>query len=168
MCSYLQARCPGCSWERKASTPKRSAPSISNLLSLWGGLRGSKLLPQLILLDAFFSFYFISFFSLLFLSALNDLTGPSAGSLAQVTYSIPKRWVLPQPCKKIKLSKNQFWVHKAPLNSLQLHFLSNGALEWAKFLLYFRLPSTFLPSKDRSITTLGTRWHVFFFNPFFF
>ena len=30
-------------------------------------------------------------------------------------------------------------------------------------LLYFRLPSTFLPSKGGSITTLGTRWHDFFF-----
>ena len=30
-------------------------------------------------------------------------------------------------------------------------------------LLYFQLPSTFLPSKGRSITTLGTRWHDFFF-----
>ena len=30
-------------------------------------------------------------------------------------------------------------------------------------LLYFRLPLTFLPSKGRSITTLGTRWHDFFF-----
>ena len=29
-------------------------------------------------------------------------------------------------------------------------------------LLYFRLPLTFLPSKGRSITTLGTRWHDFF------
>ena len=29
-------------------------------------------------------------------------------------------------------------------------------------LLYFQLPSTFLPSKGRSITTLGTRWHDFF------
>ena len=29
-------------------------------------------------------------------------------------------------------------------------------------LLYFRLPSTFLPSKGRSITTLGARWHDFF------
>ena len=28
--------------------------------------------------------------------------------------------------------------------------------------LYFRLPSTFLPSKGRSITTLGPRWHDFF------
>ena len=28
--------------------------------------------------------------------------------------------------------------------------------------LYFRLPSTFLPSKGRSITTLGARWHDFF------
>ena len=29
-------------------------------------------------------------------------------------------------------------------------------------LLYFRLPSTFLPSIGRFITTLGTRWHDFF------
>ena len=28
--------------------------------------------------------------------------------------------------------------------------------------LYFRLPLTFLPSKGRSITTLGARWHDFF------
>ena len=28
--------------------------------------------------------------------------------------------------------------------------------------LYFQLPSTFLPSKGRSITTLGARWHDFF------
>ena len=28
--------------------------------------------------------------------------------------------------------------------------------------LYFRLPSTFLPSKGRSIAILGTRWHDFF------
>ena len=30
-------------------------------------------------------------------------------------------------------------------------------------LLYFQLPSTFLPSKGKSITTLGTRWHDFFY-----
>ena len=34
------------------------------------------------------------------------------------------------------------------------------------FLLYFGLPSTFLPSKGRSITTLGTSWHDFFYYPF--
>ena len=33
-------------------------------------------------------------------------------------------------------------------------------------LLYFRLPSTFLPSKGRSITTLGARWHDFFITLF--
>ena len=31
------------------------------------------------------------------------------------------------------------------------------------FHLHFQLPSTFLPSKGKSITTLGTRWHDFFF-----
>ena len=34
-------------------------------------------------------------------------------------------------------------------------------------LLYFWLPSTFLPSKGRSIITLRTRWHDFFFFFFF-
>ena len=34
-------------------------------------------------------------------------------------------------------------------------------------LLYFRLASTFLPSKGRSITTIGTRWHGFFLLPVF-
>ena len=33
-------------------------------------------------------------------------------------------------------------------------------------LLYFQLPSTFLPSKGRYITTLGTRWHDFYYYPF--
>ena len=33
-------------------------------------------------------------------------------------------------------------------------------------LLHFWLPSTFLPSKGRPITTLGTRWHDFFYCPF--
>ena len=32
--------------------------------------------------------------------------------------------------------------------------------------LYFRLPLTFLPSKGRSITTLGARWHDFFYYTF--
>ena len=32
--------------------------------------------------------------------------------------------------------------------------------------LYFRLPSTFLPSKGGSITTLGTRWHDFYITLF--
>ena len=31
------------------------------------------------------------------------------------------------------------------------------------FLLYFWLPSTYLPSNGRSITTLGPRWHELFF-----
>ena len=35
--------------------------------------------------------YFISFFPLLILSALNDLTGPSAGPLARTTYSYSLR-----------------------------------------------------------------------------
>ena len=38
-----------------------------------------------------------------------------------------------------------------------LLFLTIGTLS----LLYFQLPSTFLPSKGRSITTLEIRWHFF-------
>ena len=41
-------------------------------------------------------------------------------------------------------------------------FLSTSAFGTLSLLLYFQLPSTFLPSKGRSITTLGTRWHDFF------
>ena len=40
------------------------------------------------------------------------------------------------------------------------------AFETLSLLLYFWLPSTFLPSKGRSITTLGTRCHDFFDYPF--
>ena len=43
------------------STPGNDLDSHD--LTSWGGLRGSKLLPQPILSDAFSSFYFISFFS---------------------------------------------------------------------------------------------------------
>ena len=46
-----------------AGSPAEGAPSVSNPLSSCGGLGGRKVLPQLILLDTFFSFYFISFLS---------------------------------------------------------------------------------------------------------
>ena len=38
-------------------------------------------------------FYFFFFLSLLLLSALNDLTGPSAGPVVQIIYSIPFLYV---------------------------------------------------------------------------
>ena len=59
-------------------------PSISNPLLLWGYLRGSELLPQLILLDAFFSLYFTSFF--LSSSCLHWMT------LLVPVLGIPFRW----------------------------------------------------------------------------
>ena len=48
-------------------------------------------------------------------------------------------------------------VGSVMVSSLLLHTFGTLSL-----LLYFRLSSTFLPSKDRSITTSGTRWHDFF------
>ena len=39
----------------------------------------------------FFLLYLVSFF-LLLVSVLNDLTGPSTGPLARITYSIPFQW----------------------------------------------------------------------------
>ena len=50
------------------------------------------------------------------------------------------------------------------IGSVMVSFLLLPAYEILSLLLYFCLPSTFLPSEGRSITTLGTRWHDFFFN----
>ena len=51
-------------------------------------------------------------------------------------------------------------IHGGEIFAASVYWKVFGTLS---FLLYFRLPSTFLPSKSRSITTLGTRWHDFFF-----
>ena len=48
------------------------------------------------------------------------------------------------------------------IGSVMVSSLLLPTFETLSLLLYFRLPSTFLPSKGRSITTLGTRWHDFF------
>ena len=45
-------------------------------------------------------------------------------------------------------------------------FLPSTSHLWNSLPLYFRLPSTFLPLKGRSITTLRTRWHDFFITLF--
>ena len=55
-------------------------------------------------------------------------------------------------------------IHGGEIFAASVYWKVFGTLS---FLLYFRLPSTFLPSKSRSITTLGTRWHAFFFNTLF-
>ena len=51
-------------------------------------------------------------------------------------------------------------IHGGEIFAASVYWKVFGTLS---FLLYVRLPSTFLPSKNRSITTLGTRWHDFFF-----
>ena len=88
----------------------------------------------------------IFLFSLLFLSALNDLTGPSAGPLAQITYTIP----IP-----FQLSRHygRKWDGSVMVSSLLLPAFGTLSL-----LLYF-----WLPSKGRSITTLGM---IIFYYPF--
>ena len=48
------------------------------------------------------------------------------------------------------------------IGSVMVSSLLPPAFGTLSLLLYFWLPSTFFPSKDRSITTLGTRWHDFF------
>ena len=52
------------------------------------------------------------------------------------------------------------------IGSVMVSSLLIPAFGTLSLLLYFRLPSTFLPSKGRSITTLGTRWQFFFYYPF--
>ena len=52
------------------------------------------------------------------------------------------------------------------IGSVMVSSLLLPAFGTLSLLLYFRLPSTFLPSKGRSITTLGTIWHDFFITLF--
>ena len=49
------------------------------------------------------------------------------------------------------------------IGSVMVSFLLLPTFGTLSLPLYFRLPSTFLRSKGRSITTLGARWHDFFF-----
>ena len=57
-----------------------------------------------------------------------------------------------------QFSGRQMWV----VGSVMVSSPLLPAFGTLSHLLYFRLPSTFLPSKGRSITTIGTRWHDFF------
>ena len=68
-CSFIEHPPHFPAWIHSLDLGTRFPPSISNPLTSWGGLRGSKLLPQLILLDVFFSLYRISFFSPSYVSA---------------------------------------------------------------------------------------------------
>ena len=76
---------------RDIPIPQLEGPSISRPLSSWGDLRVSKIAASTNFVGCFL--LALSYFSLLLLSALNDLTGPSSGPLAWKTYSIPfRRW----------------------------------------------------------------------------
>ena len=48
------------------------------------------------------------------------------------------------------------------IGSVMVSFLLLPICGTLSLPLYFQLPSTFLPSKGKSITTLGTKWHDFF------
>ena len=52
------------------------------------------------------------------------------------------------------------------IGSVMVSSLPLPAFGTLSLLLYFQLPSTFFPSKGRSITTLRTRWQDFFLLPF--
>ena len=52
------------------------------------------------------------------------------------------------------------------IGSVMVSSLLLPAFGTLSLLLYFRLPLTFLSSKGRSITNLGTRWHDFFITLF--
>ena len=67
--------------------------------------------------------------------------------------------------EKINLNETLLW--NSPMRELIGSVMVSSPLLFTfgtlSLLLYFWLPSTFLPSKGRSITTLGTRWNYFFF-----
>ena len=54
-------------------------------------------------------------------------------------------------------------LSNARINRFSDGFFPSTSCLWNSLPSVFPAPSTFLPSKGRSITTLGTRWHDFFF-----
>ena len=78
---------------------------------------------------------------------------------------IPPLMARPVPHGRHHLSTTILWNSPMQelIGSVMVSSLLLPAFGTLSFLLYFRLPSTFLPSKGRSITTLGTRWHDFFY-----
>ena len=81
---------------------------------------------------------------------------------------------IPPPIARPRSTRQATFAHNycVELANARINRFSDGffpllpAFGTLSLLLYFRLPSTFLPSKGRSITTLGTKWHDFFYYPF--
>ena len=77
---------------------------------------------------------------------------------------------IPPPMARPRSTRQATFAHNycVELSNARINWFSDGffplllTFGTLSLLLYFRLPSTFLPSKGRSITTLGTRWHDFF------
>ena len=92
---------------------------------------------------------------------------PSGGLTSQIPHWLPVfhlQWLGHIPHGRQHLSTTIVW--NSPLReligSVMVSSLLLPAFGTLSLLLYFRLPSTSLSSKGRSITTLGTRWHDFF------
>ena len=78
---------------------------------------------------------------------------------------------IPPPMARPRSTRQATFAHKnSPMRELIGSVMVSSPLLLAfgtlPLLLYFQPPSTFLPSKGRSITTLGTRWHDFFYYSF--
>ena len=78
---------------------------------------------------------------------------------------------IPPPMARPRSTRQATFAHNycVELSNARISRFSGGFFPSASTFgtlslpLCFRLPSTFLPSKGRSITTLGARWHDFFF-----
>ena len=83
---------------------------------------------------------------------------------------------IPPPMARPRSTRQATFAHNycVELSNARINRFSDGFFPSTSHLWnslpssvgYFRLPSTFHPSKGRSITTLGTRWHDFFITLF--
>ena len=81
---------------------------------------------------------------------------------------------IPPPMARPRSTRQATFAHNycVELSNARINRFSDGfflllpTFGTLSLSLYFRLPSTFLPSKGRSITILGTRWHDFFITLF--
>ena len=78
---------------------------------------------------------------------------------------IPPPMARPRSTRQATFAHNSHWNSpmRELIGSVMVSSLLLPTFGTLSLPLYFRLPSTFLPSKGRSITTLGARWHDFYF-----
>ena len=86
----LMVKCSECSLRQSCSSLHNlTCPLNIQPVVVMRGLKRQQAAASTNFVGCFLLVLFSLFFSLFLLSVLNDLTGPSAGSLAQITYSIP-------------------------------------------------------------------------------